>query len=72
MNIFEQLEKENNLNSIEMARRLKIGKGYYSMLRKGDRPVSKNVAAALKREFDIPMDVSLCLSVNGRLTTKLT
>lgn len=64
MNIFEQLERDNKLKPIEVARKLKICKGYYSMLRNGDRSVSKNVATALKREFNISLDVSLCPSVH--------
>lgn len=68
LNILEQVRKNNKLNKVQMARRLGIGKSYYSMLLKGDRGISKNIALRLQKEFDVPLEVSLCPSVHAEET----
>lgn len=42
-----------------MARRLGISKSYYSMLERGIREPSKNVAVRIHREFHVPLEVIL-------------
>ena len=59
MNIFLKLEKEHNLKPIQMAHKLNVSKSYYSMIRRGDRSISKNVALKLRDVFGIALDVSL-------------
>lgn len=44
MSILTDLETKYNLKPLEMARVLGISKSYYSMLRSGDRPISKSIA----------------------------
>lgn len=59
MNILENTRIKNKLNKSEMAKRLRIGKSYYSMVTNGKREVSKNIALRLESEFGVPLDVSL-------------
>ncbi|WP_312560652.1 helix-turn-helix transcriptional regulator [Anaerospora sp.] len=68
MNIFLRLEEELNLKPIEMANKLNVSKSYYSMIRKGERSVSKNVALKLKDTFGIALDVSLGNAVHNEQT----
>lgn len=56
MNIFERIEKETQLTPSEIAKRLGISKSYYSMIRNGDRQISKNVAIKIHLEFAIPLE----------------
>jgi transcriptional regulator with XRE-family HTH domain len=59
MSILEKTRKEHNLTKAQMARRLGVGKSYYSMLLKGDRGISKNIALRLQKEFGVSLDISL-------------
>lgn len=60
MNILEQIRTEHGLRKIQMAKRLGITKGYYSMLSNDDCPLSKNVAIKVHQEFGIPLEQLLC------------
>lgn len=68
MTVLCDLEKNLNLKPIEMAKLIGISKSYYSMLRSGDRPISKSIAIRLKQQFGIKLDDSLCPSVHGAET----
>ncbi len=68
MNIFLRLEEELNLKPIEMANKLNVSKSYYSMIRKGERSVSKNVSLKIKDTFGIALDVSLGNAVHNKQT----
>lgn len=59
MNLLESIRNENNLTRSEMAKRLKIGKSYYSMLSRGERNIPKSLAIRLEDEFKVPLAVSL-------------
>jgi plasmid maintenance system antidote protein VapI len=65
MNILVDIETKFNLKSKEVAHRLSVSKSYYSMLRKGKRAISKNVALRLKEVFGVALDISLCSKVYG-------
>lgn len=65
MNILVDIETKFNLKSREVADRLSVSKSYYSMLRKGERAISKNVALRLKEVFGVELDISLCSKVYG-------
>ncbi|TWH48502.1 helix-turn-helix transcriptional regulator [Sporomusa sp. KB1] len=70
MSILTNLEIKYNLKPIEMAKELGISKSYYSMLRSGDRPISKNIAIQLKNQFGVKFDDSLCPAVHVGKTEK--
>jgi plasmid maintenance system antidote protein VapI len=72
MNVFNELEKKHNLKPVKMAALLGISKSYYSMMRNGLRPISKNVAIGLRNNFGVTLDDSLCPSVHDKATTHLT
>lgn len=55
-NLFEDLRKLHGLNKTQMAHRLKIGKGYYSMLESSQREISKYVGMRLHGEFGVPLE----------------
>ncbi|MBP2629512.1 MAG: helix-turn-helix protein [Firmicutes bacterium] len=59
VNILKDTRKNYNLKAIDMAKELNISKSYYSMLEKGERPISKNVAMKLKERFHVNLEVSL-------------
>ena len=52
-----------------MAKRLNVSKSYYSMMRKGERNISKNVAFKLKEQFGITLDIALSSDVHGTETS---
>lgn len=68
MSILINLEQIHRLKPVKMAEALGISKSYYSMIRNGDRPISKSIAIRLKDSFGIKLDDSLCPSVHGRET----
>lgn len=68
MNAIKMVMDREKLRSIDMAERLKISKGYCSMLLNGDRPVSKSLAIRLRDQFGVPFEVSLCPEVHGSNT----
>lgn len=59
MNILKFIRLQHGLNGSQMARRLGISKSYYSMLERGIREPSKNVAVRIHREFHVPLEVIL-------------
>lgn len=64
MTVLKELEKKHKLKPVEMAQVIGISKSYYSMLRSGERPISKNVAIQLRQQFGIMLDDSLCPAVH--------
>ena len=64
MNLIDQIRNENKLDHKEMMKALGVSKAYYSMLRRGLRPISKELAARLNRQFRVPYEVSFCPTVH--------
>lgn len=58
MNLLLELREKHGLNKVQMAKRLRIAKSYYSMLENGERPISKNIAIKLHEEFNVPFESS--------------
>lgn len=56
MNIFERIEQENKITPSEIIEKLGISKSYYSMIKNGDRQISKNIAIKIHLEFGISFD----------------
>ncbi len=71
MNVLEKVRAEKGLTNGEMIERLGITKSYYSMIRRGLRPVSKDMAAKLNRVFGVPYEVSFCTEVHTADTETL-
>ena len=69
MTILETIRAEKNFSHKDMIKTLGISKAYYSMLRRGSRPISKTIADKLKSVFGIPYEVSFCPAVH-KLATK--
>lgn len=65
MGILQEIMIVHQLKPLEMAKRLKVSKSYFSMLLNGERPISKNIALKLNNEFGVPLEVSLCLEVHA-------
>jgi transcriptional regulator with XRE-family HTH domain len=64
MTVIEKIRKDNNLSNKEMMAVLGITKSYYSMVRRGLRPISKEMAKRLNSSLDVPYEVSFCPSVH--------
>jgi transcriptional regulator with XRE-family HTH domain len=62
--IIEKIRIEHNLKHKEMMEKLGISKAYYSMISRGLRPISKEIAAKLKSTFNVPYEVSFCTEVH--------
>lgn len=54
--MLEELRKKLGLTKAEMIEALDITKSYYSMIIKGERPISKNLALKIHEKFDIPLE----------------
>lgn len=68
MTILRNLEEKYKLKPVEIAKFIGISKSYYSMLKIGDRPISKSVAIQLMQQFGIKLEDSLCPSVHSEET----
>ncbi|MDF2857250.1 MAG: helix-turn-helix protein [Neobacillus sp.] len=68
MSILIELEKKHNIKPNIIAKMLGISKSYYSMIRNGDRPISRNVAFKLRNSFGVKLEDSLCPTVHTRET----
>jgi transcriptional regulator with XRE-family HTH domain len=54
--LLRQIEIDHGLSFQQMAEKLGISKSYYSMLKNGTRPISKNIALIINREFKVPLE----------------
>jgi len=64
MTVFEKIRTERKIDHKTMVEALGISKAYYSMLRSGDRPISKVIADRMNSVFGVPYEVSFCLTVH--------
>lgn len=59
MNVIQMIENKSGMESRDIMRRLGISKSYYSMLRSGERTISKNLAIRIYQEFHISLEDTL-------------
>jgi len=59
MDLLEVIRKERGLTKTEMARELRIGKSYYSMMINGRCAISKNMALRIRDKFGVSLDAIL-------------
>ena len=56
MNVLAKIEKDNGMMSKDVAEKLRITKGYYSMLKNGVRPMSKEIGLRIHELYGIPLE----------------
>lgn len=56
MNVLQRIELEFNKTPSEIMQRLKISKGYYSMIKNDKAPMSKKLAIKINQEFKFPLE----------------
>jgi len=56
MNVLQRIESEFDKTPSEIMQSLKISKGYYSMIKNGKTPISKNLAIRINQEYKVPLE----------------
>ncbi|MDI6872506.1 MAG: helix-turn-helix transcriptional regulator [Bacillota bacterium] len=67
MEVLRRIRELHGLNKTQMAHKLGITKSYYTMLEKGERPVSKRVALAAYEAFGVPLELLLVAALRPHL-----